>query len=224
MKIFVDSANLDEIEDALKRGFAAGVTTNPSIMSKEKRTDFGLHIRRIIEVLQRFESPIPLSVEVFSLEPREMIRQALEFREQFGDYPGLNIKVPIGWNELAVMRELKKQGMRVNCTCCMSLNQAVMAAAAGADFVSLFYGRIRDIGYDAFSVVERTHRVFNESGVSSEIIVGSIRHIHDVNDAFLAGADIVTVPPKFFPQLVSHPKTDEAVNQFVTDFRNWQAH
>ena len=224
MKIFVDSANLDEIEDALKRGFPAGVTTNPSIMSKEKRTDFGLHIRQIIELLQRYECAIPLSVEVFSLEPREMVRQALEFREQFGDYPGLNIKVPIGWNELAVIRELKKQGMRVNCTCCMSLNQAVMAAGAGADFVSLFYGRIRDIGYDAFSVVQRTHQVFREGGISSEIIVGSIRHIHDVNDALLAGADIVTVPPKFFPQMVSHPKTDEAVNQFIDDFRNWQQH
>jgi transaldolase len=224
MKIFVDSANLDEIEDALKRGFAAGVTTNPSIMSKEKRTDFSLHIRQIIELLQRYEYAIPLSVEVFSLEPREMVRQALEFREQFGHYPGLNIKVPIGWNELAVIRELKKQGMRVNCTCCMSLNQAVMAAGAGADFVSLFYGRIRDIGYDAFSVVQRTHQVFHEVGSSSEIIVGSIRHIHDVNDAFLAGADIVTVPPKFFTQMVSHPKTDEAVNQFINDFRNWQGH
>ncbi len=222
MQIFIDSANLEEIEEALKRGFTAGVTTNPSIMSKEKRTDFVLHIRRIIELLQRYEQAIPLSVEVFSLEPREMIRQALEFREQFGDYPGLNIKVPIGWNELAVIRELKKQGMSVNCTCCMSLNQAVMAAAAGADFVSLFYGRIRDIGYDAFSVVERTHRIFASAGISSRIIVGSIRHIHDVNDAFLAGADIVTIPPKFFPQLVSHPKTDEAVNQFLTDFRNWQ--
>jgi transaldolase len=106
----------------------------------------------------------------------------------------------------------------------MSLNQAVMAAGAGADFVSLFYGRIRDIGYDAFSVVQRTHQVFREGGISSEIIVGSIRHIHDVNDALLAGADIVTVPPKFFPQMVSHPKTDEAVNQFIDDFRNWQQH
>ena len=128
--------------------------------------------------------------QVINLESHEMVRQALEFREQFGDYPGLNIKVPIGWNELAVIRELKKAGVRVNCTCCMSLNQAVMAAGAGADFVSLFYGRIRDIGYDAFSVVQRTQQVFREAGISSEIIVGSIRHIHDVNDALLAGADI----------------------------------
>jgi transaldolase len=224
MKIFVDSANLNEIEESLNRGFPAGITTNPSILSKEKRTDFSLHIKQIIELLERYECEIPLSVEVFSLEPREMIRQALEFAELFGHYPGLNIKVPIGWNELAIIRELKKHGMRVNCTCCMSLNQAMMAAGAGADFVSLFYGRIRDVGYDAYSVVERTHKVFREGGVKSEIIVGSIRHIHDINDAFLAGADIVTVPPKFFPQMVSHPKTDEAVNQFISDFRNWQEH
>jgi len=222
MKIFVDSANLDEIEQALQRGFATGVTTNPSIMAREKRTDFALHIQRIVELLQRYGRAIPLSVEVFSLEPREMVRQALDFHERFGNYPGLNIKVPIGWEELAVIHELKQHGIRVNCTCCMSLNQAIMAAAAGADFVSLFYGRIRDVGYDASSVVQRTHQIFREGGVAAEIIVGSIRHIHDINDAFLAGADIVTVPPKFFPQMVSHPKTDEAVNQFIADFRNWQ--
>jgi transaldolase len=222
VKIFVDSANLYEIEEALKRGFPSGITTNPSIMSKEEHTDFRFHVKQIIELLERYECEIPLSVEVFSLEPGEMVRQALEFQEEFGHYPGLNIKVPIGWNELAVIRELKKHGMRINCTCCMSFNQAVMAASAGTDFVSIFYGRIRDIGYDAFSVVQRTHQAFRESGIRSEIIVGSIRHIHDINDAFLAGADIVTVPPSFFRQMVSHPKTDEAVNQFVNDFRKWQ--
>jgi transaldolase len=120
-----------------------------------------------------------------------------------------------------VISELKSRGLKVNCTCCMSFNQAVMAANAGADFVSLFYGRIRDIGYDAFSVVQRVHQVFKQGAVHSEIIVGSIRHIHDINDALLAGADIVTVPTKFFEQMVSHPKTDEAVKQFVTDFEAW---
>jgi transaldolase len=103
----------------------------------------------------------------------------------------------------------------------MSFNQAVMAARAGANFVSIFYGRIRDIGYDAASIVRVTHQVFKEWNVPTEIIVGSIRHIHDVNEALQAGADIVTVPPKFFRQMVSHPKTDEAVHQFVTDFQNW---
>ncbi|MBE3602595.1 hypothetical protein IMX07_03045 [bacterium] len=223
MKIFVDSANLVEIEEAFKRGFASGVTTNPSILSKEERTDFRQHIRGIIRLLGRYGADIPLSVEVFTTEPHEMLRQARELAEEFGDYPGLNIKVPIGWDELRVIRELKQSGVRVNCTCCMAFNQAAMAALAGADYVSLFYGRIRDIGYDARGVVESVRRAFREGGVAAQIIVGSIRHIHDINEAMMAGADIVTVPPKFFPQMVSHPKTAEAVEQFINDFRNWNA-
>ena len=221
MKIFVDSANLLEIEEALRRGFAAGVTTNPSILSKEQRTDFRQHIRNIIALLETYKQSIPLSVEVFTSEPAEMVRQALEFEAEFGKYEGLNIKIPIGWNELAVIRELKSRGMRVNCTCCMSLNQAVMAASAGADFVSIFYGRIRDIGYDAAAVVSQVHRAFRQGDIPSQVIVGSIRHIYDINEAFLAGADIVTVPPKFFQQMVSHPKTDEAVGQFLGEFSQW---
>jgi transaldolase len=103
----------------------------------------------------------------------------------------------------------------------MSYNQSVMAAAAGANYVSLFYGRIRDIGYDAASVVRQVRQTLRESGSGCEIIVGSIRHIADINEALQAGADIVTVPPKFFRQMVSHPKTDEAVTQFITDFQKW---
>jgi len=221
MKIFVDSANLNEIEDALKRGFAGGVTTNPSILAKEKRIDFKLHLSKIVALLERYDVTIPLSIEVFSTNPQEMIRQAYELVEEFGRYEGLNIKVPIGWGELGVIHELKARGVKINCTCCMSFNQAIMAASAGADFVSLFYGRIRDVGYDAFSVVKRVHQVFRESAITTQIIVGSIRHIYDINDALLAGADIVTVPPKFFQAMVSHPKTDEAVRQFVTDFSSW---
>jgi transaldolase len=221
MKIFVDSANLVEIEEALERGFPAGITTNPSILSKEERGDFREHIKKIIGLVERYGYDIPLSVEVFSTDPTEMVAQAEDFVRHFGGYGNLYVKVPIGWDELAVIRELRRRGVKVNCTCCMSVNQAIMAARAGANFVSLFYGRIRDIGYDAASVVRATRQVFREGQVPAEIIVGSIRHIHDVNEAFLAGADIVTVPPKFFRQMVSHPKTDEAVHQFVTDFQKW---
>ncbi|HVN64302.1 MAG TPA: transaldolase family protein [Candidatus Binataceae bacterium] len=221
MKIFVDSANLADIEEALKRGFARGITTNPSIMSKEDRTDFKDHIKKIIKLCERYKLVIPLSVEVFTDDHKEMVKQAREFVKHFGEYPALYVKVPIGWNELAVIHELKSAGVRVNCTCCMSFNQAVMAASAGADFVSIFYNRIKDIGYDARPIVESVHRVFKEWNVPSQIIVGSIRHMNDVNEAFMAGADIVTIPPKFFPQLTSHPKTDEAVNQFLSDFKKW---
>jgi transaldolase len=223
MKLFVDTANLDELEQCLQRGFPAGVTTNPSILSKEQRRDFRLHINDMIALLQKHERDIPLSVEVFTTDPAEMIAQAEQFVGHFGHYPNLYVKVPVGWNELAVIHQLRRRGIKVNCTCCMSYNQAVMAAQAGANFVSLFWGRIRDIGYDAGSVVRQVRQTFRDWNNPAEIIVGSIRHIADINEALQAGADILTVPPKFFPQMCGHPKTDEAVNQFVADFRKWQA-
>jgi transaldolase len=219
MKIFVDSANLGEIEEALQRGFPAGITTNPSILSKEEKGDFREHIKKIIGLIEKYGYDIPLSVEVFSTKPEEMVAQAEDFVRHFGAYRNLNVKVPIGWDELAVIRELRRRGVKVNCTCCMSYNQAIMAARAGANYVSLFYGRIRDIGYDAASV----RATFREWSHPSEIIVGSIRHIMDINEALQAGADIVTVPPKFFRQMTQHPKTDEAVHQFVSDFQKWMS-
>jgi transaldolase len=221
MKIFVDSANLSEIEEALQRGFPAGITTNPSILSREEKGDLQLHIKRIISLLEKYGCDIPLSVEVFSSKPEDMVVQAAEFVRQFGHYRSLNVKVPIGWDELAVIRELRRRDIKVNCTCCMSYNQAMMAALAGANYVSLFWGRIRDIGYDAGSVVRQVHATLKETNSQAEIIVGSIRHIMDVNEALQAGADIVTVPPKFFRQMTQHPKTDEAVNQFLGDFQRW---
>jgi transaldolase len=221
VKLFVDSANLHDIEEALKRGFPRGVTTNPSILSKEERRDFGSHIRDIIALLRRYDGSLPLSVELFTTDPSAMITQAGQFLSEFGDYENLYIKVPIGWHELQVIHEIRRLGGRVNCTCCMSFNQAVMAASAGANYVSLFWGRIRDTGYDAASVVRQVRETFTRSGCSTEIIVGSIRQMVDVNEAIQAGADIVTVPPKFFPDLCSHPKTTEAVEQFIRDFREW---
>jgi transaldolase len=223
MQLFVDSANLLEIEDALARGFPAGITTNPSILAQEQKGDFREHIRKLIELLERYGYRIPLCVEVFTTRPDEMVAQAEDFVRDFGHYPTLAVKIPIGWDELAVIRELRRRGISVNCTCCMSLNQAIMAAAAGADYVSLFYGRIRDLGYDAAAVVRQVRGLFREGAVPTRIIVGSIRHMCDVNEAFQAGADIVTIPPRFFPQLVAHPKTDEAVRQFVADFETWRA-
>lgn len=222
MKIFIDSANLVEIEEALKRGFPCGITTNPSILAKEPKTDFKQHIEKIIGLLMKYNSELPLSVEVFTNDPDEMVRQGEDFVKSF-DYPHVNVKIPIGWNGLKAIRELRKKNIKVNCTCCMSYNQAIMAALAGANYVSLFYGRIRDVGYDAAMVVRQVRGTFREWNTPSEIIVGSIRHICDINEAVQAGADIITVPPKFFEQMVSHPKTDEAVNQFLTDFERWMS-
>src|SRR3990167_823034 len=120
MKIFIDSANLIEIEEALERGFPAGVTTNPSILSKEEKGDYRAHIRKIIGLLEKHGYDIPLSVEVFTTNPSEMIQQAQEFVHEFGSYRSLYVKIPIGWDELGVIRELRRRSVKVNCTCCMS--------------------------------------------------------------------------------------------------------
>jgi transaldolase len=221
MKVFVDSANLADIEDALTRGFARGVTTNPSILSKEDKRDYRDHIRDIIELLSKYEQTLPLSVEVFTTDPDEMVTQAQTFIDEFGHYDALTIKVPVGWEELKVIAALAERGIAVNATCGMAVNQAVMALGAGARYISLFYGRIRDTGYDAATVVRDVRTLMDRAGHESEIIVGSIRHMMDVNEAMLAGAHIVTVPPPFFPKMCQHPKTDEAVEQFVGDFKAW---
>jgi len=221
VKLFVDSANLAEIEQCLARGFVSGITTNPSILSKEERRDFTTHIRDIIALIRRHGQLVSLSVELFTTDANEMLVQGERFLNEFGDYENLAIKVPIGWDELRVIHELRRMGAKVNCTCCMSFNQAMMAANAGATFVSLFWGRIRDTGYDASSVVGQVHRTLREQASPTQIIVGSIRQMIDVNEAIAAGADIVTVPPKFFPLMCAHPKTDEAVQQFMQDFRAW---
>lgn len=221
MKLFVDSANLAEIDECLKRGFVSGITTNPSILSKEERQDFASHIRSIIQLIRSHDLNISLSVELFTTDADEMIVQADRFVREFGDYENLAVKVPIGWEELRVIHELRRRGVQVNCTCCMSFNQAIIAAEAGANFVSLFWGRIRDTGYDAAGIVRQVRQTLQQRGSTAEIIVGSIRQMIDVNEAIQAGADIVTVPPKFFPLMCAHPKTDEAVAQFMRDFRAW---
>ena len=223
MKIFVDSANLEDIEDALARGFASGITTNPSILAKEERRDYREHIRDIIDLLTKWGRSLPLSVEVFTSNVDEMIRQSEDFISEFGHYDGLTVKVPIGWDELRVVTSLSDKGIKVNATCGMSVNQAVMALNAGARYISLFFGRIKDTGYDAATVVSDVRALMDRAASQSEIIVGSIRHLMDVNEAMLAGAHIVTVPPQFLPKMSKHPKTDEAVDQFITEFKEWMS-
>lgn len=242
MKIFIDSANLTEIETALKRGFIQGVTTNPSLLSKEPKSSFEGHVGKIIELIQKYKPGIHLSVEVFSRDVQEMIAQAESFVKQF-NYPQMSIKVQVGWNELEVISELSKKGISVNCTACMTTSQALMAASAGAKYVSLFWGRIRDGGseeatkekreellarkavdmqeYDPAFVVRSTRELLEKGNYNCEIIAGSIRSVMDVRDAALAGAHIITTPPKFFGDMTSHYKTDQVVEQFLTDFSGW---
>lgn len=244
MKIFIDSANLNDIEEALKRGFAEGITTNPSLLAKEPKSSFEAHIGKIVELIKKHQPGIHLSVEVFSRDQKIILEQAQKFMKQFA-YPQMSIKVQVGWDELETIKKLSAAGISVNCTACMNVTQAVMAARAGAKYVSLFWGRIRDGGTDAnmsnerdaafarksldksdfdpFKVVQATRQIFDQDKIPSEIIAGSMRSAVDVRDARLAGAHIVTVPPKFFPDMISHFKTDQVVNQFLTDFEKWMS-
>lgn len=242
MKIYIDSANLAEIEEALKRGFISGITTNPSLLAREPKGSFTSHIGKIIDLIKKYKPGIHLSVEVFSRDKEEILRQAEDFVKQF-NYPAISIKVQIGWDELETIAALSKMGISVNCTACMTVSQALLAAQAGAKYVSLFWCRIRDGGledkhapardqllaakvidkqdFDPAYVVSSVRQALDRGGLASEIIIGSIRSVVDIKEAMAAGAHIITVPPKFFLPMASHYKTDEVVNQFLTDFKAW---
>lgn len=214
MKLFLDAADPTELEAALVRGLGSGITTNPILIARATDGAHDEHLRTIITLVRRHGLDLPLSVGIFAPKVGDMLSQAERVLEQFADYEQLVIKIPIGWDELEVMVKLKQRGARVNCTCCVSYNQVLLAAQANVDYASLLWGRIRDQGYDAASVVQQLRRSFEEGRASTEILVASVRQPIDVNEAFQAGAHIVTVPPKLLPQLCAHSTTTEAVAQF----------
>ena len=220
MKIFSDTANLNDIESNLSRGIVSGITTNPSILSKEPKTDFVKHIKKIAALCIEYNSIVPLSVEVFTGNVKKMVKQAIELVDKI-NYENINIKVPIGWDELEVINYLVKQGIKINATCLFNEAQCVLAANAGATYVSLFMGRMKDIGVEPLGVIKKTRKLIDWSGKDTEIIIGSIRHERDIIDSFIAGAHIVTADPKFFPKMATHPQTDKSVEGFLKDFEQW---
>ena len=220
MKLFLDSANLQDVESALMRGHISGITTNPSLLAKEPKANFYEHIKKIVKLIAANGCGIPLSVEVFATKPEEMIAQAEDIVQKI-PYSALNIKVPIGWDELKVIYALSRQGIKVNCTCIFTAEQCVLAANSGANFVSIFHCRLKDIGGDPVGVIKTTRQVFDKAGHNAEIIVGSIRMQSDVLEAHAAGAHIVTVGAKIMEQMVAHPATDKSVQGFLKDFQGW---
>jgi transaldolase len=220
MRIFADSANLQELDACLARGVIAGITTNPSILSKEPKTDFVEHIRKIVALCRKHNQLLPLSVEVFTRSASEMVNQAEELVRRI-EYENIYIKVPIGWDELEVIHQLVGRGIRVNCTCLFTEAQCMLAANAGASYVSIFLARLKDIGGDPLPVIANTRKLLDMSGNKAEIIVGSIRHERDIMDAQLAGAHIVTAGPPLFAKMTVHPQTTKSVEGFLTDFEKW---
>ena len=208
MKLFIDTANLEEIKEALSWGCISGATTNPKIMSNEKP---GYSFKeKIVEIAELIKTP--LSVEVTEEDFTGMVEEAKEYASW---HPNIVIKIPMGIEGLKAVNILeKKENVRTNVTCLMATNQALLAALSGATYVSIFYGRVMDMGYDPAEVISETAKLFKGKDISSEIIVGSIRSMFDVNRAFLAGADIVTVPFPILKKMTQNPKTEETVKEF----------
>jgi transaldolase len=220
VKLFLDSANLQDVENGLSRGHLSGITTNPSLLAKEPKANFHGHIQKIVDLIVADGRNLPLSVEVFATKPDEMIAQAEEILQKI-PYSGLNIKVPIGWDELKVIYALAKKDIKVNCTCIFTEEQSVLAANAGASYVSIFHCRLKDMGGDPVRVIEGTRQILDQAGSPAEIIVGSIRMQSDILEAHLAGGHIVTAGAKVIEQMSSHPGTDKSVQGFLKDFSTW---
>lgn len=214
MEIFVDSANIGEIKEIMSWGIVDGCTTNPKIASMEKGKSFESNIKEILKLVKG-----PVSIEVTTNDLDGMLKEGRKYASW-----GKNavVKVPMGISGLKAVHIFKKDGIKTNVTACMSVSQAILAAKSGADYASLFYSRIGDMGYNPTRVVEDTVRMFQASDVKTKIIVGSIRHLMQVIEAGLAGAHVLTVPPQFLHQMTKNPKTDESINEFLESWKSFK--
>lgn len=214
MQIFIDSANIGEIEKWLAMGVIDGVTTNPSIMFKDGVYDAEAGARKIAALVD----PRPVSVEVTTNDLDEMLTQAQEFASWATN---IVIKIPQitqdGVPCYGVMNKLESEGIKVNATVAMSLGQVMLAAKAGATYISIFGGRVADEGGNAPEVIRNSVNWLERWKYKSKIIIGSIRSVGDILSAAIAGAHIITIPPEFLSKMADHKYTRETVRQFVTD-------
>lgn len=213
MEIFIDSADLNEIKEASGWGCISGVTTNPKIAASQKESyNFK---ERVLEITNLV--PGPLSVEVVSENSEGMLKEAKTYASW---NPNVVVKIPMSREGLTVTSILEREeNIRINITAIMATNQAILAALSGATYASIFYGRISDMGYDPCTVIAETSALYKSRGLSTKIIVGSIRNLLDINKAFLAGADIVTVPFKFLKQMTENPRTEQTIREFNDSWR-----
>jgi transaldolase len=214
MAIFIDSSDPKEIRDLFSWGVLSGVTTNPLIIAKEAPdADLGERIREVLAA-----SWGDVSVELTTETEAQMIAEADVYHGW--DPKRITIKVPFSETGLRVLHKLAKRGVKTNVTCLMAMNQAYLAALAGATYVSIFSGRVRDMGYDVRPVISGTRNVLDREGLQSKIIVGSMRHLMDVNEALEAGAHVPTITPPILRKMVWNPRTVETINEFNTAWAN----
>lgn len=214
MKFFIDTADLDEIRDALSMGVLDGVTTNPSLMARAGRKDTDKLLKEICDLVEG-----PVSGEVVALDAAGMIKEGKRLAA-LSEH--LVVKIPLTIDGLKATRALSDEGIPVNMTLCFSVSQALLAAKAGAAYVSPFVGRLDDISQDGMGLIEDIVEVYEKYEIGTEIIVASVRHPDHVVRAALLGADIATIPHKVIKQLVQHPLTDQGIAAFMKDWNKLQ--
>ncbi|MDA1629422.1 MULTISPECIES: fructose-6-phosphate aldolase [unclassified Bacillus cereus group] len=213
MKFFIDTANINEIKEANALGVLAGVTTNPSLVAKEG-VDFHERIREICNIVEG-----PVSAEVISLEADKMIEEGKELAKIA---PNVVVKVPMTTEGLKAVKAFSDLGIRTNVTLVFSAVQALLAARAGATYVSPFLGRLDDIGHNGMDLIRQIAEIFAIHGIETEIIAASVRHSVHVTDAALNGAHIATIPANVIASLVKHPLTDQGIEKFLADWEKTQ--
>lgn len=211
MKIFIDTANIDEIKKANEWGVIDGVTTNPTLVAREGK-DFRTVINEILDIVEG-----PISVEVISKDAEGMVREALE-TSQWSE--NVVVKVPMIPEGLKAIKILSVKGIKTNATLIFSVNQALLAAKAGATYVSPFIGRLDDIGQDGMQMVRDLVGIYNLYDIKTEIIVASIRHPMHVVESAKAGAHVATIPFGVIEKMFKHPLTDSGLKSFMSDWEN----
>jgi len=209
LKLFIDTANIDEIKEINQWGVICGVTTNPSLIAKEGR-DFKEVLKEITSIVDG-----PISAEVISLKWEGMLEEA---RALARIHPNIVIKIPMTKDGLKAVSMLSKEGIKTNVTLVFSPNQALLAAKSGANYVSPFIGRLDDIGNEGIYVVKDIVDIFTLHGINTNVIAASIRHPVHVIEAAKAGAHIATIPYNVFVQMLSHPLTDIGIDKFLKDW------
>jgi transaldolase len=215
MKIFIDTADLDEIKEIASWGILDGVTTNPTLVAKT-----GKSFNEIIdEIFKLVDGPI--SLEVVSENAEDMVKEAKELVKKVPEKYQKNvaIKIPMTSEGLKAVKKLSKEKIKTNVTLIFSSNQALLAAKAGATFVSPFIGRLDDIGQDGMQIIEEITEIFYNYDIKTELIVASIRHPIHVIDAARLGADIATIPPDVIRKMVKHSLTDKGIQSFLSDWK-----
>ena len=209
MRLFIDTANVEHIREVNSWGVLEGVTTNPTLASRENRN----YRECIAEIAGMVNGPV--SAEAVSLEAKGMVEEA---RELARIAPNVNVKIPMCIEGLKAISALSKEGIQTNCTLVFSSTQALLAAAAGATFVSPFLGRLDDIGNDGLRILAEIVEIYEFYGIQTDIIAASLRHPQHVVGSALAGAPIATIPYEVFKQMVRHPLTDAGIDRFLADW------